>query len=99
TRLQGDWSSDVCSSDLLLTLAEYGSKLAGLILGNVGTSVGQTGLEWFETLTSELKQSATIQVARTGPAQYVFPWDLVYDYPLPRSEERRVGKSVGVSGR
>src|SRR5256885_16872548 len=38
TRLQGDWSSDVCSSDLL-SLAAEGSCTIG---GNLGTNAGGT---------------------------------------------------------
>ena len=37
-------------------------------------------------LRKSLAESKVIQVARTGPAQYVFPWALVYDHALPNPD-------------
>lgn len=66
----------------LFNLADYGSKLFGLIFNNVIPPAGQTQLEWIGQLQSAVAESATIQVSRTSPAQYIFPWGLVYDHPL-----------------
>src|SRR5256885_4023075 len=41
TRLQGDWSSDVCSSDLLLTLIEARLKAMPQVT-NLLTTIGDT---------------------------------------------------------
>src|SRR5256885_6307444 len=44
TRLQGDWSSDVCSSDLRRTTASRGARvLAALALAGLLTACGHDG--------------------------------------------------------
>ena len=35
-----------------------------------------------------MKTATVIQIARTGPANYVFPWALVYDYPMPGPDNK-----------
>jgi hypothetical protein len=37
-----------------------------------------------------LAGSSVIQIARTGPAQYVFPWSLVYDFPLLAAKDSQL---------
>src|SRR5256885_10301167 len=49
TRLQGDWSSDVCSSDLLFVIDAIGSGAADLVIdddgfvGAIGAANGESG--------------------------------------------------------
>src|SRR5256885_5190449 len=76
TRLQGDWSSDVCSSDLL----RINALRAGLVLGIAAALLA------FVVRTSSAQQNA-ILVAESAraPVPYVVGEEL-------RSEERRVGK-------
>src|SRR2546426_10696447 len=70
TRLQGDWSSDVCSSDLVARLPRHRDPHGVSLL----TDVNLRALE----------------------REQHFVVDLVSE---PRSEERRVGKSVDLGGR
>src|SRR5256885_6453937 len=58
TRLQGDWSSDVCSSDLLMS--------AGLRLGLIGHTDGQRILAGLEPLIA----SAAAAAKRRDPADF-----------------------------
>src|SRR5205807_5781824 len=84
TRLQGDWSSDVCSSDLHLLL-DLADLLDGLLLGlpllreHVGLLAQQDELP-FDLLQPLLRLGILV------PPD-TFPLDLEL-----RSEERRVGK-------
>jgi len=78
----------------LFKLADYGNKLFGLIFNNVTPPKGKTQLQWIRQLRSTLADTATIQVARTGPAQYVFPWGLVYDYELVSEKDYKICKVV-----
>jgi hypothetical protein len=66
----------------LLKLAKLGSRLFGLLFTNVVPPAGQTAPQWIAALRTSLAESKVIQIARTGPAQYVFPWSLVYDHAL-----------------
>src|SRR5256885_3456849 len=77
TRLQGDWSSDVCSSDLLDPLIE--GYLRYLL--EVGRKAPRTVIDVRCTLKGAEESFA---VRRPG----IPLWRLV----LERSEERRVGK-------
>jgi hypothetical protein len=86
----------------LYELAKFGSRLFGLVFDNAAPE-DQTALQWIKQLEKALAESTTIQVARTGSANYVFPWDLVYDYPLyDRSEFsfcRIIAEEWGPAGR
>src|SRR5256885_10306463 len=78
TRLQGDWSSDVCSSDLLA-----GGR-AGTLPGAAGP--GGAGVAGFDY--DELARRLLVQVVRRLAAT-----DAEASTPdRSRSEERRVGK-------
>src|SRR3546814_16035845 len=82
-----DWSSDVCSSDLLADclgdLSWWPAEGYLLLLDHAGARrAAET--DQFTTLLEILDAAA-----RTWSAQRVPFWALV---PLPRSEERRVGK-------
>ena len=69
----------------MLELAKLGDLLMTLALG--GVDISGTGLKtvalWKRKLAEALKTATVIQIARTGPANYVFPWALVYQYPMP----------------
>ena len=67
----------------LKKLAEVGSALFNLIFLQVNTEHGKmTAKAWVDALNRVLADTAVIQVARTTPANYVFPWGLVYEHPL-----------------
>src|SRR5256885_5692351 len=76
TRLQGDWSSDVCSSDLLARGAAVGRSDPTLSIVDLETGKPCPAGE-FDAAGRLLNGAAAIgELVRTGP----------------RSEERRVGK-------
>src|SRR2546426_8795024 len=45
TRLQGDWSSDVCSSDLSLAWGHFGTPAVSFRIGGTARARGEDGLE------------------------------------------------------
>jgi hypothetical protein len=70
----------------LLLLAEVGRDLYLQAFGQGGQrSPDGTAYDWMREVRALRARSAIIQVARTAtvPAQYVFPWALFYDHPLP----------------
>src|SRR5256885_10933284 len=77
TRLQGDWSSDVCSSDL------NDEDLRAKALANVE----QNGIVFLDEIDKITNRSETIgaDVSRQGVQRDLLPL-------VERSEERRVGK-------
>src|SRR5256885_5623959 len=77
TRLQGDWSSDVCSSDLL-----GARRIAPVSPGGV-TMVDRTSRE-FRSYVELYEQASLLEL---GSLADQARWRL-----HPRSEERRVGK-------
>src|SRR5256885_15299964 len=83
TRLQGDWSSDVCSSDLC-PVAQVGA----------GSLHYRTSLPQLNPLP--LDKRAHLNLLRHDAVG--LPKSQLC-YALPRSEERRVGKSVDLGGR
>jgi hypothetical protein len=72
----------------LRTLARLGDTLFNKAFGNV-RPVGnwKTLAQWTQSLQQTLLTSSVIQVARTAPANYVFPWGLIYQYPLPEPND------------
>src|SRR5256885_16333509 len=76
TRLQGDWSSDVCSSDLnsALPLVNFGMAMRAVFLSPMA----------IPKFTSGRAEFGSITVLPPGPPSR--------RAPPPRSEERRVGK-------
>src|SRR5256885_10802177 len=84
TRLQGDWSSDVCSSDLPLSLF----RQSIITLCSIGVFV--VGVAMFGMIIYlPLYMQAVLGVTATRSGNLL----------TPRSEERRVGKSVDLGGR
>src|SRR5688500_20358221 len=76
TRLQGDWSSDVCSSDLVV-VDEKGKKTEWSVEGGSPNSLSRQG--WRAT-TFKPGEVVTVRIAP------------MKDGTAARSEERRVGK-------
>src|SRR5207248_3868749 len=77
TRSYGDWSSDVCSSDLHETLQAEAVPLRG----------------FFETPTIAGLAALTVACeARPGQTEKIAKFLQQLDAMSPRSEERRVGK-------
>lgn len=69
----------------LFVLADLGQKLYWTAFTQVAPEADdQTSLAWKQALRTALSQTAVIQVARTKgvPAEYVFPWGLIYDHDL-----------------
>src|SRR5205807_3589861 len=82
TRLQGDWSSDVCSSDLVLQLEDLTADIDHDLLAEVtGCHCGRDTSD-VAHLIGEVRRH---EVHRVGEV-------------LPRSEERRVGKECRSRG-
>src|SRR5256885_3459283 len=76
TRLQGDWSSDVCSSDLSIALTQF--EIDPSVVKLVPAETAQK-----YQIVPLSRSGATLTIAMTDPTN-VFAMD--------RSEERRVGK-------
>src|SRR5205807_5634876 len=76
TRLQGDWSSDVCSSDLTSSTSKAREK-AGCGLPSARADMGQLRIREGRA-GNELREPGPLELRNEGPAI--------------RSEERRVGK-------
>ena len=68
----------------MLELAKLGNRLRAFALGDLDVSAtGRSVALWKQELLKSLEVATVIQIARTGPANYVFPWALVYEYPMP----------------
>src|SRR5205807_5029218 len=91
TRLQGDWSSDVCSSDLAAQDKYKGQfKLAGLKLSNENYGVG---VKKGDSATLNKVNDALTSMVSDGSWQKAVEKNFgPADYKNERSEERRVGK-------
>ena len=68
-------------------LAQLGAQLFNRAFANVqAANAACNPVEWIQELRPLLRDASIIQVARTVSSQYVFPWSLVYDYPLIDAE-------------
>src|SRR5215467_10230546 len=68
TRLQGDWSSDVCSSDLLFTVLAFPVRAIGWVLTEVPRSVvGYERIERVLTASGDMAYGST-SLPDSGPA-------------------------------
>src|SRR5205807_3363463 len=97
TRLQGDWSSDVCSSDLM--------RRAGRRLSECGVGTGvylqaiARALSPLENRDARAAFLHTLRAVIDVHGQRVSATDRLYLLEsMPRSEERRVGKECSVRG-
>jgi CHAT domain-containing protein len=71
--------------DDLVALAHLGRTLYLHATGQVESDAEEEAPpQWTRRMRRALAERGVIQVARTGPANYVFPWALVYDYQLSR---------------
>src|SRR5207248_8227879 len=87
TRSYGDWSSDVCSSDLLLTINHDGKKIDAV------AQITKHGYVFLFDRTNgkSIFPVKEILVPANGlPGEEIWPTQPIPS--LPRSEERRVGK-------
>jgi hypothetical protein len=66
----------------LTSLAIIGSKLYAAAFSDLTIPDGTDAWDWEEKLLQSISEATVIQVSRTGPATYVFPWAMVYEYPL-----------------
>jgi hypothetical protein len=69
----------------LFVLADLGQKLYWTAFTQVAPEADdQTSLAWKQALKAALSLTGVIQIARTKgvPAEYVFPWGLIYDHDL-----------------
>jgi hypothetical protein len=64
----------------LFQLAWYGSDLFTHAFGQISSP---NLVQYLQRLRAALKSRTVIQVARTSHAQYVYPWAMLYDIPLP----------------
>src|SRR5205807_3792009 len=85
TRLQGDWSSDVCSSDLIRWQGRLEAGETLLVLGAAG-GVGLTAVEIGKAM------GARVIAAASTPEKLAVAREHGADDLVNRSEERRVGK-------
>jgi hypothetical protein len=68
----------------LRELAITGSTLFDMVTTDITAEGDETAARKVtRAITQALAYPAIIQVARTGPASYVFPWAQIYDIPLP----------------
>lgn len=68
----------------LFILAEVGRRLYLQMFASARPDASATSKAWEQRLRQVLHDSSVIQVARipSTPTQYVFPWALLYEYPL-----------------
>src|SRR5207245_3971694 len=97
TRCYRDWSSDVCSSDLVPALVEAARKDADAFtrvwaitaLGKLGPEARDAVPALVESLQDPAAQPANPAQAAVQALGWIGP---------PRSEERRVGRESGAEG-
>src|SRR3546814_19115996 len=103
-----DWSSDVCSSDLLCVRITVLATSVALALAASGTASALTATDWVQCVPAEvippfadaappLPAGDESTVVSASPAQYLDRSRTVFDgdVTLSRPEERRVGKGRG----
>jgi hypothetical protein len=79
----------------LRQLAIFGERLFNIVRDQVildGTGMSQS--DWESSLRQALAKSTVIQVARTGEAEYTFPWAVVYEYRLPDKDNLNYCKVI-----
>src|SRR5207248_4210892 len=89
TRSYGDWSSDVCSSDLFVFVLAFFLdffELAFIVIPLLGPAADKLGIDliWFGVMLG-----VNMQTSFMHPP---FGFALFYLRSVARSEERRVGK-------
>jgi hypothetical protein len=68
----------------IYVLARLGEQLFNALTNQINPK-GANRIDWVRRLQKTLADPSVIQIARTGttPTQYVWPWGLLYSYPLP----------------
>jgi hypothetical protein len=66
----------------LLLLAKTGRELFNRAFTGVKVDRDFVRSEWEASLGQALANGGVIQIARTGPTNYGYPWNLMYEYPL-----------------
>src|SRR5438093_10611948 len=90
TRLVSDWSSDVCSSDLLQVLKLAGTLIEGRGLASLSRL---TGLRELDLAGARLDDEALSHIGKLSTIERLkLSFTDITDNGFKRSEERRVGK-------
>src|SRR5207249_6739123 len=89
TRSKRDWSSDVCSSDLMVRDLQRGPRRGNRSIRAAPRHTRRSGIRSF-ALSILLAGVWAVEPER-GPVEWAVG-------PMKRSEERRVGKGVGRCG-
>jgi hypothetical protein len=65
-------------------LAKFGNRLFNLAFGQANPEQTMLNSVWARELRKKLGERQVLQIARVDslPMQYVFPWSLIYQYPL-----------------
>src|SRR3546814_14765507 len=89
-----DWSSDVCSSDLLLSLdhLRQGVQLRAYGQRDPLIEYKREAFTLFETMLGEVREETISLLSRIEMRPQQMPGQAEVTVPRPRSEERRVGK-------
>src|SRR5699024_12116220 len=85
TRSKRDWSSDVCSSDLILIVAGGLSSCSALFQGGGGAVIGSSFTAEDEDIIGANDDYKALETALRNRLNGI-------EEEYPRSEERRVGK-------
>jgi hypothetical protein len=84
-------------TDDLFRLAQIGANLYTQVLSQLS---GVADLPAYEdALAAALHSKGLLQIARSGSAQYAFPWALVHDYPLDFVKDLAYCQVLNDSGR
>ncbi|MBI4546211.1 MAG: hypothetical protein HY703_13515, partial [Gemmatimonadetes bacterium] len=71
----------------LWVLARQGWRLYSMILQHLQPEdARRSGVDWRDDLRRRLERAGVIQIARTRPANFAFPWTLVYEHPITRAD-------------
>src|SRR5690606_40669340 len=93
TRFSRDWSSDVCSSDLTVTLDNVATLRGGMTVGSNGLIVPRDG--WY-TITGSVRWGSS-NVGTRQMRLYNNNVIMVSDAINARSEDRSVGKECRIT--
>src|SRR5690606_39899505 len=92
TRFSRDWSSDVCSSDLVTTYGTSGTPVTMALTDALAEVEGAGHACRAALMPSGLSAISTALFAFLSPGDHLLVSDSV------RSEERRIGKGCGARG-
>ncbi|MDP9024785.1 MAG: CHAT domain-containing protein, partial [Candidatus Eremiobacteraeota bacterium] len=75
-------------------LVTTGASLYAKAFGSVEGSSNPDFVSYLQSLGTAIRSKTVIQIATSGLTQYVFPWALLYDYPMDRADKRIYCKLV-----